>query len=298
MAKKSATDVRELTARASMFLEVERKETDIFEVDERRTVRERFIHKLPVGELMGPGGITGQSMKLRLDPLTEHIFWAGAAPAEGANLFQQVRRGPWSWIMLISCMYFAVPGIVHLCFRQHWMDYVSGITLLILSVTSSLCDAFCVDCAVYDDGVSGLADGRPYQRTAEATGTTSDVIVKRIKENAATPEVLAPDGWKNFTRLLDRFWVCVFTVPLLAYFFYFQRPSFLINIPFVMGTFGSFALNIKGQSVRASDPCGIRYQSGRYLVEERYWFFMKIHAMWHFLMSSTLIVSALYRPAF
>ncbi|CAK0809435.1 unnamed protein product [Prorocentrum cordatum] len=116
------------------------------------------------GTLKGPGDVTGRNMYICLSPIDEHLFSAGAEPDCG--FWEQVANGPCSKWMLLSCSFcFIVPAAIHLVLCEGWPDRAAGLSLGLVSVTSTLCDSICVHAAVYESG--------GYDRTAKAVGTTA-----------------------------------------------------------------------------------------------------------------------------
>merc|ERR1719203_97754 len=147
-------------------------------------------------KLVGPGTCTGKNLRLCFSVFEELSWQKGAEPAGGASLLGQIRRGPCSWSMLLSCVSFAVPGAIHLWNHEVLADYVAGVALLLVSLTSSLCDAFAVDSAEYDHP--------PYKRVAAALGESPEAIGEQVRRASAEPAILAMDRWNMLTRILDR----------------------------------------------------------------------------------------------
>merc|ERR1719367_1537384 len=105
--------------------------------------------------------------------------------------------------MFVSCISFALPGFIHAWKCEHMADHLAAIALIVVAITSTLCDSLCVDSAVYDES--------PYGRTAYALGTSPADVAQAIKDHNAGPEVLANDGWNNLTRAVDRAWAALIT---------------------------------------------------------------------------------------
>ncbi|CAK0854732.1 unnamed protein product [Prorocentrum cordatum] len=59
---------------------------------------------LRLGSLKGPGAVT-RVWCVALSAVDEHLWRAGAPPAGGEGVLDQVRRGPCSWSMLLSCTF-------------------------------------------------------------------------------------------------------------------------------------------------------------------------------------------------
>lgn len=209
----------------------------------------------------------------------------------------QLRRGPCRWQMFFSCVGFAIPAMVHLSFGQHLGDWLAAFGLICVSVTSPLCDAFCVDSGVYDDGSVGQAGAVPYSRTAACTRQSPDAIERIIKESLALPLVLANDQWNNLTRLIDRLTCVVVVLPCVVYYAVHQRPDVASNLPFVGGFLAAWAVCFVDQRYRYMDPCGTRYVEGRWLTERTYAIHQQLHELWHYILIVTLTWSACYRPA-
>mmetsp|Transcript_106123 Transcript_106123/g.342644 ORF Transcript_106123/g.342644 Transcript_106123/m.342644 type:complete len:252 (+) Transcript_106123:142-897(+) len=245
------------------------------------------------GVLLEPGLATGRSWRIRFSPIAEHFWSEGAL---GADLWTQLQRGPCRWQMLFSCVGFAIPALVHLGMHQHLADYIAAIALLCVAVSSPLCDAFCVDSCIYDDGRVLEADGMPYARTGACIGKDPEWISRNIQETEASPEILANDQWNNLSRLIDRA-TCVFIVlPSIAFFVVRQRPQMLSNLPFVGGFFVAWGICFLDQKYRYVDPCGTRFVNGKWLTERSYEIHQRLHEVWHYILIVTLTCSALYRP--
>mmetsp|Transcript_104396 Transcript_104396/g.280442 ORF Transcript_104396/g.280442 Transcript_104396/m.280442 type:complete len:182 (+) Transcript_104396:64-609(+) len=180
--------------------------------------------------------------------------------------------------------------------HQHLADYIAAIALLCVAVSSPLCDAFCVDSCIYDDGRVLEADGMPYARTGACIGKVPEWISRNIQETEASPEILANDQWNNLSRLIDRA-TCVFIVlPSIVFFAVRQRPQMLSNLPFVGGFFVAWGICFVDQKYRYVDPCGTRFVNGKWLTERSYEIHQRLHEVWHYILIVTLTCSALYRP--
>lgn len=249
---------------------------------------------MKLGKFVGPGDRTGKYMCVAFSAIDENIPSAGAEPEDGESLWQQVRRGPCSRSMLLSCVGFVIPAFIHLYKREHWTDWFAGFALLCVSVTSPLCDAFCVWSAVYEDGI--VSEGR-YARTAQAVGRTEEWVAKTIQEKGAYPQVLATDRWNNLTRLIDRATCVCLVGPAVGTFAALQRPRVLDFLAVLGGFTIAWTTCALGQHFRMVYPCGIKRQKdGTIVTEKMYWFFMRLHEMWHFLLVVLFSASALYRP--
>mmetsp|Transcript_65067 Transcript_65067/g.136309 ORF Transcript_65067/g.136309 Transcript_65067/m.136309 type:complete len:257 (+) Transcript_65067:271-1041(+) len=247
-------------------------------------------------ELLVPGKVTGDCLRLRLSPIAEHLWSAGAPPA--APWRTQLARRPCRWQMLFSCVAFAVPAAVHLVKREHLADWLAGLALLVVSITSPLCDAFFVDSTVIEGSGPNLDldDDEAYRRTADLVGISCQDVVRLIQDHGASPEILCNDRYNNLTRLIDRY-TCVFCVlPALTYYCIRQRPAFLTNLPFAGGVLVAWATCLVDQRYRYADPCGIRYLDGRWVTEKSYLIHQRLHEIWHYLLVLTFTCSALYRP--
>jgi len=250
------------------------------------------------GKLLGPGDATGRHMCVALSGIDENLPSAGAEPEGGETLLRQLVRGPCSWSMLLSSVGFLIPASVHVHKREHFADWLAAFALALVSVTSPLCDAFCVWSAVYEDGdPAGAGAERRYARTALAVGKEPEWVARTMQEHGALPQVLATDRWNNLSRLIDRV-VCVLVVgPALVVFALFQRPSIPHFLFFAGGFSVAFAANVLGQRLRMVYPCGIRRKrDGTVVVERLYWWFMRVHETWHFLLIVLFTASAVHRP--
>lgn len=258
----------------------------------------------PKGQLIGPASATGNNMRLRLSVIDEHLFYGGAAPAGGAGFLEILIRGPCSWWMFVSCIGFALPGLIHLWKCEHKADILAGVAMLVVAVTSTLCDSLFVDSAVYDEA--------PYERTSYALGVSPAHVAGAIKEAGAEPEVLANDGWNNITRAVDRFWASLVVFPCVINYMFVQRPAIMPNVPFVVGLVVAWATCGIGQHFRKKDPTGVRFVKeprsetnelserllvqGAYVADRDYQTFMAFHELWHLLLIVSLCASAIYRP--
>uniref|UniRef100_A0A7S2HD77 Uncharacterized protein n=1 Tax=Zooxanthella nutricula TaxID=1333877 RepID=A0A7S2HD77_9DINO len=247
--------------------------------------------------LVGPGTVTGRHLRVRFGPLEEHLWSAGAEPSRGASLLKQLKRGPCCWSMFISCAGFALPAMLHFGIWQNALDLVAGAALLFVAVTSTLCDAFCVDSSVFDDGFAGADGDRKYVQTAAAVGLRPDEVLRRIEEAGALPEVFANDRWNNLTRLVDRA-TCAFVVaPSLLVFALSQRPVWGFNLVLFGGFFIAWVICLVDQRYRYRDPCGVRYVHGRYAIERDYEIHQRLHEVWHFILIVVFCANAVYRPS-
>merc|ERR1719265_1210038 len=123
------------------------------------------------------------------------MYHSGAPTTESFQ--DQIRRGPYSYAMFISCIAFALPGFIHFYMHEHWADWYAGIAFFMVAISSPLCDAFCVYSAVFDEGPD-------YMKTAEAVGMTAASVQNNVRESMADMRIYAPDCWNNLTRLIDR----------------------------------------------------------------------------------------------
>mmetsp|Transcript_24751 Transcript_24751/g.51424 ORF Transcript_24751/g.51424 Transcript_24751/m.51424 type:complete len:257 (-) Transcript_24751:46-816(-) len=244
------------------------------------------------GKLVGPADRTGKYMCVSFSGVDENSPSAGADPEDGLSLLEQVKRGPCSRSMLLSCVGFVIPACIHLYKHQHWADLLAGFALLCVSVSSPLCDAYCVWAGVLEDG-----KGKRYDQTALAVGKSEDWVAKQIQEKGALPQVLATDRWNNLTRLIDRA-VCVSLVaPATCLFAIKQRPR-ILDFLVVMGGFAvAWTSCVVGNYFRKVYPCGIKRKAdGTCIVERSYWIFMRLHEVWHYILITIFSASALYRP--
>lgn len=106
-------------------------------------------------------------------PIAENLAFHGADPI--LSFWDQIKNGPNSWMMFISCFGFILPAILHLIyyfrslektskilmkkneksiciysFFYKYRDLFAGIALCCVSITSPLCDAFLIQSSPYD----------------------------------------------------------------------------------------------------------------------------------------------------
>jgi len=264
-------------------------------------------------------GVTRPRVVLCLSHVDEHIPAAGANPDGG--ILQQVSNGPHNPVMFLSCVGFALPAFVHLYMHHCVADYIAAFGLLCVTCTSTLCDAFCIHYGVYDDnnnsnnnhnkgetqelesmsssfGKDSVASAAScYEKAALAGGTTPTAIETLINEKGDPREIIAPDKWNNFTRLLDRAVCVAITAPSLLWWMWCVRPSITGNIKY-FGLFGiAFACNLIGQRYPQANPCGFTMEHGKRVVDSDYNTFERFHFTWHFLLITIFTMSALNRPS-
>jgi len=267
-------------------------------------------------------GVSRPRVVLCLSHVDEHIPAAGAEPEDG--ILQQVCKGPHNTVMFFSCVGFALPAFVHLYMRRCFADYVAAFGLLCVTCTSTLCDAFCIYYGVYDDGsnnnsnnnegeasqldfmtssfgkgsvASGSSSSSSYVKAALAGDITPTAVETLINEKGNPREIVAPDKWNNFTRLLDRATCVMITAPSLLWWMWCVRPCITGNIKY-FGLFGiAFACNLAGQRHRQANPCGFTMEHGKRVVDPDYRTFERFHFTWHFLLIGIFTLSALDRPS-
>lgn len=242
------------------------------------------------GALLGPGDRTGGFMCIALSPVDENLWWAGARPDNVDGLLEQVRRGPCSWWMLLSCCCFLGPAAVHLHMREGAHDLLAGAALAAVAVTSSLCDAFCVHPGVYDAGPD-------YERTAAAVGKDPGWVKDRIRQGGAEAAVLAADHWNNLTRLVDRAVCAAVVAPAVLAYAFWRRPGVLPQLPFVGGFLVAWVFCGIGQAYRLRYPCGAKRVHGAWQFESSYRTHMLFHETWHWILCVVLSANALWRPS-
>jgi len=245
------------------------------------------------GTLLEPGGETGRYMSIRFSPIDEHLYEAGAEPEKAFS--EQLREGPFSWIMFLSSVGFCVPAFIHLSVGKHLADFLAGASLLLVSISSSLCDAFCVWSGIFDDG-SEAEDFSKYEKTGIAIGRSPAWVAVQIQQTGAEPQIYAPDRWNNVTRLFDRFVCIAFVLPSVVFYLYKERPFFYDTVVFCIVFAIAWISCVVGQRFRAQHVCGVKRDEGGIIIEEGYRIFMAWHELWHFLLIILLIASALYRP--
>merc|ERR1711865_1234137 len=108
----------------------------------------------------------------------ENLPDAGADPE--IRFVDQLRDGPVSWHMFLSCVGFAIPGMIHLLyFHEHVEDYMVGMALLLVAVSSTVCDAYCVHSAPYDSADVFLDE--QYHKTGIALGTSPAWVADKME---------------------------------------------------------------------------------------------------------------------
>lgn len=247
----------------------------------------------PRGSLVEPGTVTGRCWRIRFSTIAEHRWCEGAV---GAPFLAQLRRGPVRWQMFFSCMGFAIPAVIHVAKRQHLADIAAAIGLLCVSISSPLCDAFCVDSCVYDAGCEEVGV-KLYSRASACLQASPEGITRTIKESQALPEIIANDQWNNLTRFIDRATCAFLVLPSMVFFGWRQRPNLLANVPFIGGFFVAWFICLADQRHRYLDPCGTRFIDGHWKTEPKYLLHQRLHELWHYTLIITLTCSALYRPA-
>mmetsp|Transcript_112631 Transcript_112631/g.223973 ORF Transcript_112631/g.223973 Transcript_112631/m.223973 type:complete len:311 (-) Transcript_112631:69-1001(-) len=264
---------------------------------------------------------------LVLSPVDEHIPAAGAEPQDGDSIWMQVRKGPHNMVMFFSCIGFAVPALVHLYMHRCLADYIAAFGLLCVTCTSTLCDVFCIHYGVYDDGQHNInEDGNnnnndsaasekspagsdihtfasksdsssgSYGKAASAVAMRNSFVQNLIDDTDSPCEVVAPDKWNNFSRILDRSTCVLITAPSLFWWIWCVRPSFSANVKYFFLFGVAFACNLSGQRLRQANPCGFIIEDGKRKVDPDYKLFEGLHATWHFLLIVLFVMSALDRP--
>jgi len=254
------------------------------------------------GRLVGPNYVVGHyrgtgapgNMVLALSEIDELLWWTGAGQLTCGTLYGQVRRGPYNWFMFLSCVGFLLAAIIH-CYFHAWADWCAVFGLVCVSISSPMCDAFCIHFNVYEDGATG------YAKTAAATGKPESWIRDVIKEKGASPEVLATDQWNSLTRLADRMVCVLITVPCLAIYSWSVRPSVIANVPYLCVLCAGVIVCGIGQFLRGQNPCGFRFlelrKDGGHLFYDRvmepsYKYFELCHMAWHVILIVGFCASA------
>lgn len=236
------------------------------------------------------------SMVLLLSSIDENIPSAGSEPDD--TFCSQVCRMPDNLYMFVSCTGFMSAAAIHAYFHT-FPDLIAIFGITCVSISSPLCDAFCIYYAIFDDEAQG------YVKTAVGVGEDSKWVADEIERHQAAPQVLCTDRWNNLTRLVDRS-VCVFiTLPSLLFFVYSVRPSLLANLQYFCLFGAGFLCNLCGQRLRSRNPCGFRILpddrrrvncfSGRRVLESDYRCFEVLHICWHAFLIVAFCASALDR---
>lgn len=187
-------------------------------------------------------------------------------------------------------------------------DYLFGFALIAVAISSPLCDALCVHCAVFDTGNQAMTSGSeaesdcrpyfgPYQRAAVMLGKSSQDVEQCIKTNGAQPQILAPDRWNNLTRGLDRF-VCLFMVFPTLLIFAIRRPPFPRRFLALLAGFApAWVACIVGQHLRRLNPCGLQplADGSGYARERTFMYYEWLHELWHLILIVVLSINALWQ---